>query len=127
RCSSDRQGLDPAFSLLQTIPYIGEIRAAQLLAFVAMPGRFRSVRQFWSYAGLGVERRVSGEHRVQEGSQVRNDKRRGGNRLKRNSSHPAKECSGRASSEELRLGSCYAGGPTLTICHPELHKAQNTA
>ena len=76
--------LNSAFSLLQTIPYIGEIRAAQLVAFIATPQRFRNVRQFWSYAGLGVERRVSGEHRLQEGHPVRNEKRRGVHRLNRN-------------------------------------------
>jgi len=37
------------------------------LAAVGDPNRFASVRQFWAYAGLGVERRVSSEHRVENG------------------------------------------------------------
>ena len=66
-----------AFELLQSIPYVGEVRAAELLAIVGHPSRFRSLRTFWSYAGLGVVQAVSSEHRVENGRVVRGDKRRG--------------------------------------------------
>lgn len=76
----------PAFVLLQTIPYVGEMRAAELLAFVGDAGRFGSRRTFWAYVGLGVVQKVSAEHRVDGGRVVRNDRRRG-IRLSRNG-HP---------------------------------------
>jgi len=65
------------FRLLQTIPYVGEIRAAQLLAIVGHPDRFRSRRRFWSYGGLGVIQRTSSDHRVANGRVFREEKSRG--------------------------------------------------
>lgn len=67
----------PEFALLQTIPYVGEIRASELLAVVGHPSRFRSLRAFWSYAGLGVTQRLSAEHRVENGKIVREERTRG--------------------------------------------------
>jgi transposase len=67
----------PAFKNLQTIPYVGEIRAAEILAVVADPFRFPSLRAFWSYAGLGVVQRVSAEHHVENGRIVRAERSRG--------------------------------------------------
>ncbi len=52
----------PAFKLLMTVPAIGPTRAAQLLATVVTPERFRTSHQFWSYCGLGIETVVSAEH-----------------------------------------------------------------
>jgi transposase len=39
--------------LLATAPGIGMIRAAQIVAIVLSPDRFRTRQQFWSYCGLG--------------------------------------------------------------------------
>ena len=64
----------PEFALLQTIPHIGEIRASELLAVVGHPSRFRSLRAFWSYAGLGVIQKLSAEHRVENGRVVREER-----------------------------------------------------
>jgi transposase len=69
--------LSRAFALLQTVPHVGEVRAAEILAIVGDPHRFRSLRTFWSYAGLGVVQSVSAEHKVQNGRIVRGEKRRG--------------------------------------------------
>lgn len=44
----------PIVQLLQTAPGIGEIRAAQIVALVISPHRFRTRRQFWSYCGLAI-------------------------------------------------------------------------
>ena len=66
-----------SFELLQTIPYIGVLRAAELLAVVGTPARFSSVRRFWAYGGLAVTRRVSGEHKVENGVVVREQRPRG--------------------------------------------------
>jgi len=71
------------FELLQSIPYIGEIRAAELTAVVGDPERFHSIRRFWAYGGLGVVRRASAEHRVQNGVLIREQHARGF-RLSRN-------------------------------------------
>ena len=67
----------PVFELLQTIPQVGEIRAATLLGIVGTADRFRARRKFWSYAGLGVIQRVSAEHRVEDGRIVRHHRTRG--------------------------------------------------
>ncbi len=67
----------PAFELLQTVPYVGEMRAAQLIAIVGHPERFRSRRRFWSYGALGLIQRTTSEHRVSNGEVVRNERSRG--------------------------------------------------
>lgn len=46
---------------LTTAPGVGEVRAAQIVAIVVTPHRFRTKRQFWSYCGLGIVTRASGE------------------------------------------------------------------
>lgn len=51
----------PASKILQSIPGIGEIRSAQLIAAIRWPGRFRRNRQLWTYGGLAVVRRGSSE------------------------------------------------------------------
>jgi Transposase IS116/IS110/IS902 family. len=66
----------PAFELLQTVPHVGEIRAAELIAIIGMPGRFKSRRQFWSYAALGLIQMTSAEHRVTNGEVVRAERTR---------------------------------------------------
>lgn len=53
------------FRRLMTVPGIGELRAAILLAVVVDPNRFRQREQFWSYCGLGVRTEASGEWRVE--------------------------------------------------------------
>ena len=44
----------PATKLLATVPGIGPIRAAQLARVIITPHRFRTARQLWKYAGLGI-------------------------------------------------------------------------
>ena len=51
----------PIVRLLETAPGIGKIRAAQIVAVVVSPYRFRTRRQFWSYSGLGVTTRSSSD------------------------------------------------------------------
>ena len=52
--------------MLATAPGLGWIRTAQLVAIVGTPERFRTVRQFWSYCGLGIVTRSSSDW-VREG------------------------------------------------------------
>jgi transposase len=51
----------PVSRLLKSCPGFGEIRAAQLMAIVVSPHRFRTKRQFWSYCGLAVVFRSSSD------------------------------------------------------------------
>ena len=51
----------PITSTLATAPGIGPIRAAQILATVMTPHRFRTKRQFWNYCGLAVVTSVTAQ------------------------------------------------------------------
>jgi len=59
---------------LQSVPFLGPLRAAVLIGRVQTPHRFRSKRQFWSYCGLALETRDSGEYRVVNGQIERRKK-----------------------------------------------------
>src|SRR6059036_931738 len=50
-----------AVNLLRTIPQMGPIRCAFIVATVDTPHRFRTKRQFWSYVGLAVVTHMSSE------------------------------------------------------------------
>src|SRR6266542_2722377 len=63
-----------ATKLLCQVPCIGPIRAALLIALIQTPHRFRTKRQLWSYSGLGIQTRTSGEYRYVEG-QLRRSKK----------------------------------------------------
>jgi len=52
------------WKLLQTVPGIGPVRAAQIVAYVDTPFRFRTKRQYWAYVGLAVVTRSSADYRV---------------------------------------------------------------
>jgi len=56
---------------LSTVPGMGLIRTAQLVAIVVTPHRFRKVRQFWSYIGLGIVTRSSADWVNYDGKWVR--------------------------------------------------------
>lgn len=53
----------PATRWLETVPGIGPVRAAEIVSVVETPHRFRTKRQFWSYAGFAVVTRSSGDYR----------------------------------------------------------------
>lgn len=53
--------------ILQSVPGIGPVRAAVILAFASTPHRFRTKRQFWSYCGLGVVTEATGEYAIING------------------------------------------------------------
>jgi len=59
---------------LQSVPFLGPIRAALLIGRVQTPHRFRSKRQFWAYCGLALETRASAEYRVVNGQVERRRK-----------------------------------------------------
>lgn len=59
---------------LQSVPYLGPIRAAVLIGRVQTPHRFRTKRQFWAYCGLAIETRDSAEYRIVNGQVERRKK-----------------------------------------------------
>ena len=52
---------------LRQIPSLGPIRSALAVALIQTPHRFRSKRQLWTYSGLGLETRDSGEYHFVKG------------------------------------------------------------
>ncbi len=46
---------------LETVPGLGPVRAARIVATVVTPDRFRTRAQFWSYCGLGIVMRSSSD------------------------------------------------------------------
>jgi transposase len=60
-----------AFRLIRTIPFIGPVRAAEILAYVITPYRFRTRRQLWASSGLAVVMHSSDDHRFEGGRPVR--------------------------------------------------------
>jgi transposase len=62
---------DPAWRLLQTIPFLGTVRVALLLAVLQTPWRFRTKRHLWGYAGLAVVTRSSADYALVAGRPVR--------------------------------------------------------
>ncbi len=62
---------DPAWPVLRTIPFLGPVRVALLLATMGTPWRFRTKRNLWAYAGLAVVTRSSADYTVVAGQPVR--------------------------------------------------------
>ena len=62
---------DPAWRVLRTIPFLGPIRVALLLATMQTPWRFRTKRNLWAYAGLAVVTRTTAEYQLEGGRPVR--------------------------------------------------------
>ena len=62
---------DPAWGLVQTIPFFGPVRVALLLATMQTPWRFRTKRNLWAYGGLAVVTRSSSDHVIVGGRPVR--------------------------------------------------------
>lgn len=56
-----------AWKVLRSIPVLGPVRIACLMAIIVTPHRFRTKRQLWPYCGLAVVTRSSGEHEFADG------------------------------------------------------------
>lgn len=67
-------GTHRAVRLLRTIPQLGPLRSALIVATLDTPHRFRTKRQLWSYSGLAVVTHMSSEYEIQEGRVVRSRK-----------------------------------------------------
>jgi transposase len=62
---------DPAWAVLRTVPFLGPVRVALLLATMQTPWRFRTKRHLWAYAGLAVVTRSSADYVLVAGRPVR--------------------------------------------------------
>ena len=80
-----------AVTLLRTIPQLGPIRCAQIVATVDTPYRFRTKHQFWSYVGLAVVTHMSSEYEIRDGRVVRSRKPLATRGLNRNYNRRLKE------------------------------------
>ena len=80
-----------AVKLLRSIPQLGPIRAALIVATVDTPHRFRTRHQLWSYSGLAVVTYMSSEYEMKAGRVVRSRKPLATRGLNRNCNHRMKE------------------------------------
>jgi len=80
-----------AVKILRQIPFIGPLRAAQLVALMQTPHRFRSKRQLWTYSGLAVVTHDSGQYRYVNGQLQRSKKPQQVRGLNQNHNHTMKE------------------------------------
>lgn len=62
------------YGKLRSIPQLGPIRIAQLIAMVDTPHRFRNKASFWNYCGFAVVTHTSSDHRFVDGQLVRSRK-----------------------------------------------------
>ena len=62
------------WKVLRSIPFLGDVRVAQILAIMATPWRFRTKRQLWPYVGLAVVTRSSADQEF-AGSALRRKRR----------------------------------------------------
>lgn len=60
-----------AQKILRSIPALGPVRVALLIALLQTPHRFRGKRQLWAYAGLALVTRSSADYRVVAGQLAR--------------------------------------------------------
>jgi len=80
-----------AVEWLRTIPQLGPIRCALIVATVDTPHRFRTKHQLWSYSGLAVVTHTSAEYEMREGRAVRSRKAIATRGLNPNCNHRLKE------------------------------------
>lgn len=97
---------DPAWAVLQSIPFLGPVRVALLLATMQTPWRFRTKRHLWAYAGLAVVTRASAEYELQGARPVRRRRPPMTRGLNRNHNHVLKDVlKGAATAASVRPGS----------------------
>jgi transposase len=92
-----------AVKLLRTIPQLGPIRCALIVATVDTPHRFRTKHQLWSYSGLAVVTHMSAEYEIQDGRVVKSRKPMATRGLNRN---------GNRNMKDVFMGAATAGSQT---------------
>jgi transposase len=96
-----------AVGLLRTIPQLGAVRAALIVATVDTPHRFRTRRQLWSYSGLAVVTHMSSEYEMKDGRVVRSRKPIATRGLNRNCNRRLKQ---------VFIGAATGGSRTEPYC-----------
>jgi transposase len=79
-----------AYPWLMSVPRLGVVSVAQLLAIVGTPHRFRNKRQFWPHVGLAVVTRTTADHEVVNGVLQRSRRPLATRGLNRNHNHVLK-------------------------------------
>ncbi len=96
---------DPAWHRLKSIPFLGPVRVALLLATMQTPWRFRTKHNLWAYAGLAVVLRSTAEWELREGRAVRRPRPPMTRGLNRNHNHVVKSVfKGAADAATVRPG-----------------------
>ena len=93
-----------AYRCLMSVPRLGPISVAQLLAVVGSPHRFRSKRQFWPYVGLAVVTRSTADQIVVKGVLQRNRRPVATRGLNRNHNHLLKRVFKQAATSACQSG-----------------------
>jgi transposase len=93
----------PAHRTLSSVPGLGLIRVALLLALMQTPHRFRTKRQLWAYAGLALVTRTSADYRLVNGTLERSRKAIAIRGLNQNHNHDLKEIFKSAALRACRL------------------------
>lgn len=76
-----------AYGWLMSVPHLGAVSVAQVLAVVGTPHRFRSKRQFWTYVGLAVVTQSTADYEMVNGVLRRNQRPVATRGLNRNHNH----------------------------------------
>jgi len=66
---------DPAWSVLDSVPFFGPVRISLLIATIGTPWRFRTKRNLWAYAGLAVVTHSSADYEFVDGRPRRRTRR----------------------------------------------------
>lgn len=82
---------DPAWPVLRSLPFLGPVRVALLLATLQTPWRFRTKRNLWAYAGLAVVTRSSADYVITAGQPLRRQRPPMTRGLNRNHNRVVKE------------------------------------
>jgi transposase len=98
-----------AYPGLLSVPKLGAVSVAQLIAVVGTPHRFRSKHQFWTYVGLAVVTRSSADHEVVNGVLRRSTKPIATRGLNRNHNHLLKRVFKNAATSACHSGPFKAG------------------
>jgi transposase len=96
---------DPAWPVLRSIPFLGPVRVALLLATMRTPWRFRTKRHLWAYSGLAVVTCSSSDYVLEDGRPVRRRRSPMTRGLNRNHNRVLKEIfKGAATAASVRPG-----------------------
>jgi transposase len=90
--------------ILETIPQLGPIRVAQIMAIAITPDRFRTKRQFWCYLGLAVVTRTTSDFGIKNGQPYRRQKAVSTRGLNQNHNPTLKEIFKSAATAAVREG-----------------------